>query len=335
MPTNGPVGERGLTYSFAWSNAFFVGLDNYAQIHRVNQPWLDRQLGTNTRPHVFVFGHEPAFKAFHTDGLDDYPEDRNAFWRCLTASGAKVYLCGHDHFFNAARIEDGDGSSTNDLFQFIVGTGGSTNWPPQRYNYNGTNGPYAPVNLASITNAYGYLLVEISGAGTNDLGVNLTWKQRSYDTNSGAYIYTATTNTLAYTAANRFADRVGDGITDRWRAQFFGGSAAGTNAVSCAGCDPDGDGVDNWHEYVAGTNPTNAQSWLKVQGVGGVAGTAVSFPSSAGRNYTLYYTTNLASGSWTNIPSQTGIPGSGGVDVLGDPTSAGVQRFYRIGVQLP
>ena len=40
--------------------------------------------------------------------------------------------------------------------------------------------------------------------------------------------------------------------------------------------------------------------------------------------------TSLTSGAWTNIPSQTDIPGSGGLDVLTDPSPNGTPRFHRI-----
>ncbi len=335
MPGNGPVGESNLTCSFTHSNAFFIGLDDYTNIHRVNQPWLNQQLASNTRPHVFVFGHEPAFKAFHTDGLDDYPEERNAFWSSLTAAGARVYLCGHDHFFNVARIDDGDGNATNDLYQFIVGTGGTTNWPPQRYNYNGTNAPYTLVNLASVTNTYGYLLVEISGPGSNDLGVKLTWKQRTYDDATAAYLYVATNTTLSYTAVNRHLDSVGDGIPDAWRQQYFGGTGTTTNANSCATGDPDRDGSANHSEYIADTNPTNALSYFHIESIASTTDVAVSFQSSASRQYTLYQTTNLTSGGWISVPLQTDVPGSGAVDTLTDPSPTDTQRFYRLGVSLP
>ncbi|MEI6389903.1 MAG: hypothetical protein WCT12_02255 [Verrucomicrobiota bacterium] len=45
--------------------------------------------------------------------------------------------------------------------------------------------------------------------------------------------------------------------------------------------------------------------------------------------------TSLTSGAWTNIPSQTDIPGSGGLDVLTDPSPNGTPRFHRIGVRVP
>jgi hypothetical protein len=339
MPANGPAGEVDLTYSTTmnYSNAFFVGLDDYVNLHQVNQPWLNRQLAGNKLPHVFVFGHEPAFKAFHTDCLGSVPAARNTFWSSLTAAGAKVYLCGHDHFLNAARIDDGDGNPANDLYQIIVGTGGSTNWPPQKYSYDGVNLPYAPVNLWNITDTFGYLLVEISGSGTNDLGVAMTWKQRTYDTKTATFIYVATTNVFSYTAENRFQDSVGDGIPDWWRAQYFGGDGATTNALSCAAADPDHDGANNFQEYLAGTNPTNGASVFNVQGFSNDAtGLVLGFPSSWGRNYTLYATTNLASGPWTSVPSQPVILGDGGTDAFTNaPAETDVPTFYRIGVTLP
>lgn len=49
----------------------------------------------------------------------------------------------------------------------------------------------------------------------------------------------------------------------------------------------------------------------------------------------MYRTTDLLSSVWTNIVSQTDIPGSGGVDALTDPSPPGEQGFYRIGVRLP
>jgi PKD repeat protein len=339
MPANGPAGEVDLTYSttMTCSNAFFVGLDDYVNIHQINQPWLNQQLAGNKLPHVFVYGHEPAFKSFHTDCLGSVPDARNTFWRSLTSAGAKVYLCGHDHFFNAARIDDGGGNPTNDLYQFIVGTGGSTNWPPQKYSYDGTNAPYTPVNLWNITETFGYLLVEISGPGTNDLGVTMTWKQRTYDTNTAAYIYVATTNVFTYTAVNRFQDSVGDGIPDWWRAQYFGGSGTTTNALSCATCDPDGDGRNNYQEYLAGTNPTNAASLFKIQSVtNNAAALTISFQSAWGRNYALYSTTNLAAGAWSAVASQPVILGDGGVAAFTNgSTATNARMFYRIGVQLP
>ncbi len=130
-------------------------------------------------------------------------------------------------------------------------------------------------------------------------------------------------------------DHVGDGIPDGWRRQYFGGSGTSTNSSSCACGDPDHDAVGNYAEYIADTNPTNAASCFCIQSVTNAISPKASFQSSANRKYTLYYATNLISGVWTNIPSQTDVPGSGGRDALADPSPSDRQRFYRIGVHLP
>jgi len=175
LPQNGPASETNLSYSFTFNNALFVGLDNYINIHKVNQNWLNEQLVSNKQPHVFVFGHEAAFKVFHTDCLDDFATERNTFWKSLTNAGVKAYFCGHDHFFDATQIDDGDGNKDNDIYQCLVGGGGG--WLMSKYNYSGTNSPYN-VNAVYHKMEHGYLLVEISGKTSSDLDVTITWKER-------------------------------------------------------------------------------------------------------------------------------------------------------------
>jgi predicted phosphodiesterase len=200
LPANGPSGEANLTYSFTYNNALFIGMDDYVNIHRVNQAWLDQQLASNALPHVFVFGHEPAFQVFHTDCLGSYPADRDAFWAALGAAHSRVYFCGHDHFFDLARVDDGDGNAGNDLYQCAVGTGGSSHF--MTYNgYRGTNDGYAPTGLFH-EDPYGYVLVEIDGAGKFDLHVTLNFRQRAYDSASGTYSYVATPDSVSYRAVS-------------------------------------------------------------------------------------------------------------------------------------
>jgi PKD repeat protein len=330
MPTNGPSGESGLTYSFACENALFVGLDNYAQLHRVNQPWLNAQLAAHTRPHLFVFGHETAFKTFHTDGLDDYPDERDAFWNSLSAAGARAYLCGHDHLFNVARIDDGDGNPADDLYQYVVGTGGSTNWPVTRYTYNGSNGAFTPVNVASVTNAYGYLLVEVSGTGDSDRGVTLTWKQRAYDAQTASYLYVATGAPGSYTAPGPAADSVGDGVSNLWRWQYFGGDGSATNSASAASADADGDGATTLHEYLADTDPTNSASILRMTGMQVSGGdVAVAWCGGSRAWQSLEAAPDLRAGPW--LPVFTNAPPTAVSNVLLHAGAAdATKRFYRL-----
>ena len=188
LPQNGPAGETNLTYSFNHKNALFIGLDTYVNIHRVNQTWLDQELIVNQQPHVFVFGHEAAFKVFHSDCLDDYPSKRDVFWKSLTDGGVKTYFCGHDHFFDLTQIEDGDGNSENNIYQCVVGGGGGFLMP--KYRHNGENSSYL-INAKYHNMEHGYVLVEVSGETSTDLDVKITWKERSVEGDIVKYIATS------------------------------------------------------------------------------------------------------------------------------------------------
>jgi len=177
LPDNGPAGEEYMTYSVTHKNAFIVMLDqyagivNYPQYHKVNQTWLDARLAANSKPHIFVTGHEPPFKAKDRPGLDMYPDKRDALWASIVNNAGKIYLSGHDHYYNHARIDDGDGDPNNDVHQYIVGTAG----PLYTWNgiYPGDNSHYTPVSLY-YARANGYLIGEV-----NDLDITLTWFQRN------------------------------------------------------------------------------------------------------------------------------------------------------------
>jgi len=162
IPDNGPAGEIDRTYAIEHDNVLVLALDTYVNVNigRVNQAWVDATLNANTRPHVFAFGHMPAFKANHTDCLDDNPTQRNTFWNSLKNAGATVYFCGHDHFYDHMRVDDGDGNPDNDVHQMIVGGGGAPLY--DSYTYNGSNAPWTPINLFH-ENQFGYTLVEVDG----------------------------------------------------------------------------------------------------------------------------------------------------------------------------
>jgi hypothetical protein len=149
-----------------------VGLDQYVVRSRVNQPWLDTRLQANELPHVFVYGHEPAFQVYHVDCLGSYPADRNVFWDSLKYGGGRAYFCGHDHFYDHARIGDGDGNPSNDLHQLIAGMGGAPMYPDPG-GYYGDNAPFQPTRIYHAA-AVGYVLCEV-----NDRTVRMTWKIRT------------------------------------------------------------------------------------------------------------------------------------------------------------
>ena len=200
FPQNGPNGETNLTYSFTHKNAKLIMLDVYKNIHKVNQTWLNQELNSNASNHLFVFGHEAAFKVFHADCLDDSVSARNTFWNSLKTAGVKVYFCGHDHFLDAALVDDGDGNTQNDIYQYLVGTGGG--WLMSQYsNYNGDNGPFSP-NRVFHEMEYGYSIVEINGDSPSDCDVEIRWKIRTLNPIDLTNQYVLSSNVIKYTNCN-------------------------------------------------------------------------------------------------------------------------------------
>ncbi len=159
VPQNGPstpYNEVGLTYSFTHNDALFIGLDEYVQAHRVNQGYLDGLLADPDRPpHVFVYGHEPAFSASHTDTLAAYPGSRDAFWESLGNHGVPMYFCGHDHFY--ARSMMTTITYGWPVQQLIDGSGGAP-----FHVFGGYVDPRV-MPLYSDDDHYGYMVISVEG----------------------------------------------------------------------------------------------------------------------------------------------------------------------------
>ena len=100
--------------------------------------------------------------------------------------------------------------------------------------------------------------------------------------------------------------------------------------------DSDGDGMNNWQEWIAGTNPTNAASLLKILSVSNsVSGTTVTWQSVSGKTYLLQRSTNLlAQPAFSTINGYIYVFGQTGVTSYKDIGAVGGGPFfYRVGVQ--
>jgi len=138
------------------------------------------------------------------------------------------------------------------------------------------------------------------------------------------------TQTGLITLSDRSTSTYGDGIPDSWRLRYFGSI---NNLLSQAAADADGDGANNWQEYIAGTDPTDRKSSLRVSTDQAPAQLGnecvIHWPSASGRNYVIERSTSLASPNWTAISTNAGT----GADMEFHDSTAGNTRFYRVHVQ--
>lgn len=104
--------------------------------------------------------------------------------------------------------------------------------------------------------------------------------------------------------------------------------------ASAESADPDGDGLDNWREWLGGTSPTDASSTLRLlPPTNSRAGVLVTWQSVTNRSYCLERSTNLAARP-AFLPLARDIPGEPGTTTSTDTNvlSAG-PVFYRVGTQ--
>ena len=160
-------------------------------------------------------------------------------------------------------------------------------------------------------------------------------------------IYSGSTSTLALTVVNVNTDDLvgyaGDGIDDAWQVQYFGQPP---NANAAPNVDFDHTGQTNLFKYIAGLNPLDPNSRFALT----IAQTPdpahpgqflpgqknlIFNPRFAGRTYTVFSKTDLATGSFVPLANPS-APGDNGPErTITDLSASGTRKFYRIEITKP
>ena len=96
--------------------------------------------------------------------------------------------------------------------------------------------------------------------------------------------------------------------------------------------DPDGDGMKNYQEFIAGTDPKDPRSCLCAFALAKSGGSAMlSFESLLGNRYGVQYRDDLTLGNWNSL--STNVWGRTDSTVFTDTNTSAPQRFYRVFTQ--
>ena len=121
-------------------------------------------------------------------------------------------------------------------------------------------------------------------------------------------------------------DEDGDGLPNAWELAF------GFNPLdpSDRDRDADGDGMSNRAEYLAGTDPKNALSVLKIDSLGYSRAALLSFEAISNTTYTVQSTDDLGNGPWQDLRIVC-AQSYNRLEQVADATQ-GRSRFYRVAV---
>ena len=262
----------------------------------------------------------PAGAASTIDLTNRYAYGGNAGWMNWvgnTNNGAVIgeYVCsGYVYSPNLGWINLGNGSPTNQIQYQNLSAG---DFGVNQDGYGNLRG------YAYSANA-GWINFEGTGAPKVDLFTG-QFTGYAWSANCG---WISLSNAVAYVQADSIQQGVlaPDGLPVAWLLVNFGTTNVNANAS------PTGKGMTIQQDYLAGTDPTDSNSVLKITYISR-SGTesGLDWETVGDRYYTIQTNSALANGSWGDM-FRLDIPGwNNGYFYDGDPTN----RFYRIRAYRP
>ena len=269
-----------------------------------------------------IFNYSFAAAATTIDPAIKYAYVANAGWidcRGDTNSGAVIgeYVCaGNIYSANVGWINLGSGTPAN---QIQYQNNSATDYGVNQDGLGNLRGYAYAANI-------GWLNFENTGAPKVDLftgklsgsvwSANCGWISLS---NSVAFVQTDSIQKGALAP---------DGLPIAWLLQNF----LTTNVAPQL--DPDGDGVSNANEYLAGTDPLNANSVLKITAIFRnplANNSALNWNSVATRYYAVQTNSSLTTGAWGDFSA----PAILGWNTASFTDATPTNRFYRLRAYRP
>ena len=180
----------------------------------------------------------------------------------------------------------------------------------------------------SGTNLVGTLVVTVPANAAASAAYTVSFDHLSASPNGVSLLPRRIISGLV-TLADRSASSLGDGIPDAWRLRHFGSVS---NLLSAANADADGDGVSNLAEFLAGTDPNDAQSNFQMRAQRGTNASpheiVIRFPTAFAKNYVLESSPSLFGTNWTPVISN--LAGDGWDREFRATNSARGPLFYRV-----
>ena len=192
--------------------------------------------------------------------------------------------------------------------------------------------------MGTLPMIYRWRRISPSGAGT--ILTTLVQTNRTHfitfplaNLSNGTYAYTLLLSNVVYPFVNIaqtnalvrvVADADQDGVPDDYEVdhQFR------PDDSQDARLDADGDGLTNLQEYLAGTDPRDAESFLKIDSISFAPWPMLQFGAVSNRTYTLQYSDGFAGPFWKKLtdilPHRTNR-----IETVLDPLG-GSNRYYRL-----
>jgi len=114
-----------------------------------------------------------------------------------------------------------------------------------------------------------------------------------------------------------------------WMMHYFGHPTGQAGDLSLAQNDADGDGMSNLQEFLAGTDPTDPASVLRLQigvQISSPNNVMLNWPAVPGKNYRVQFKDNLNDAVWSEAPGATVVGLQGSFSIPAGQSS----RFYRV-----